>query len=167
MEEIVLQQLMPRFELRDRISALDVSAMVGVHVCTAIDQSPDDGPWDVGNGDDTRGLEKLKRWRARTRPESFFEELDRMITEEPGVRFFLCTDRPEHYDVFLSRYGKARIVRLADKRFGPGTEQAESALVELYLLSRTRLIVGSGFSAFTDVAARLGGRVARLAGQDF
>jgi len=167
MEEIVLQQLIPKFDLRKRISALSVSNMIGVHVRTEGGMSFHDNSWDEPGNWSTREVRKLNKWRGRTQPENFFDEIDLLIKKEPNVRFFLCTDRPEHYDAFLTRYGKARISYIPRERFDRSREQLESAVVDLYLLSQTRYILGSGFSYFSDVAERLGGKSIRLAGQDF
>ena len=167
MEEIALRQLIPRYELQKRISELDVSNMIGVHVRTEGGTEFNDNPWDSHDNWSVEETRKLCKWRTRTQPEQFFEEIDRLITTEPDVRIFLCTDRPEHYESFLNRYGALRITFTAKNRFDRSLAQLQSAVVDLYLLSKTRFILGSSFSYFSDVVQQLGGKSIKLAGQDF
>ena len=141
--------------------------MIVVHVRTEDGMSFHDNFWDEPGNWSTGEVRKLNKWRGRTQPENFFDEMDRLIKKEPNVRFFLCTDRPEHYDAFLTRYGKARIAYIPREKFDRSRQQLESAVVDLYFLSQTRHILGSGFSYYSDVAERLGGKSIRLAGQDF
>ena len=83
------------------------------------------------------------------------------------MKFFLCTDRPEHYESFLNRYGRERIYHIPRKHFDRSQKQIETALIDLYLLSQTRYILGSSYSCFSDVAAILGTSRILRAGEGF
>jgi glycosyltransferase involved in cell wall biosynthesis len=166
-EEIVLQQLMPKQEIRQQIARHDVSNMIGLHVRTEGGNVNTDNPWDAAEHFSEREFEHIDKWRKYSQLDTFFDELDRIILEEPDVRFFLCTDRPEHYKSFLNRYGRERIYHIPRKHFDRSQKQIETALIDLYLLSQTRYILGSSYSSFSDVAAILGTSRILRAGEDF
>ncbi len=45
--------------------------------------------------------------------------------------------------------------------------QIQTALIDMLLLSKTKVIWGSNWSSFTEIAHRIGGQQLRLAGVDF
>jgi hypothetical protein len=166
-EDIVLQKLIQNNSIRNEIASHMVSNMIGLHVRTEGGNVNTDNPWDAAEHFSEREFEHIDKWRKYSQLDTFFDELDRIILEEPDVRFFLCTDRPEHYQSFLNRYGRERIFHIPRKHFDRSQKQIETALIDLYLLSQTRYILGSSFSCFSDVAAILGTSRILRAGEGF
>ncbi|GAB0490953.1 hypothetical protein MMPV_002195 [Pyropia vietnamensis] len=109
----------------------------------------------------------MEMWRRKSNYRTFLAEMKRIIAEEdPKAKFYVATDT---YDVVaeLERELPGRIVsvpRTCDDRNG---ECVRMALLDMYCLSRTRSLLGSNWSSFTEAAERLGGIKAKLAGQDF
>lgn len=97
----------------------------------------------------------------RINVERFFEEIDRVLRVETAAKIFLATDADIVIERFEERYGSivmtsgddaTAVVRgTADNVVG-----LRMALVDLLLLSRTNLLLGSFFSSFSTVAAVIG-----------
>ncbi|MEM6725157.1 MAG: hypothetical protein AAF598_14050 [Bacteroidota bacterium] len=88
--------------------------------------------------------------------EWFLQQMDQQLDQYPDAHFFLSTDDPEVIRSFRSRYGARLIQRSASfDRKDPGA--IREALIDLYLLSRTQLVLGSYFSSFSLTAAQIGG----------
>ena len=90
--------------------------------------------------------------------EAFEAAMKRVVA--PGVRFFLATDCAATQLRFLTTfpdrvvcYDKAWV----DSVFGVPKGGQREALVEMLLLSRTRHIIGTRWSTFGQMAARMGG----------
>jgi hypothetical protein len=90
----------------------------------------------------------------------FFAEIDEILDRKPDTRIFLACDSPEVVGEFREYLG-GKITTL----FGswgdtlPGVVDPEGmkmALADLLLLSKTRRILGSYFSSFSEIAAVLG-----------
>ena len=97
----------------------------------------------------------------RSPDDAFFSRMDRLLAADPGTTFFLATDSGETEERFRSRYGSAMFTN-ADKRFVPSLpgepkENQRDAVIDLFALARTRLILGSHYSTFSRMAAAIGG----------
>ena len=79
----------------------------------------------------------------------------RMRQESGGTRFFLATDNEEEKQRIAAAFPHRVITspRPADRRTLQGMEDAA---VEMFTLSRTRLILGSAYSTFSSAAAGIG-----------
>jgi len=94
---------------------------------------------------------------AERSPEKIFvEKMSVEIERDPHARFFLCTDDSEVERRFKEAFG-SRVRTHSREKSRSAPEGVRSALVDLYCLSRTRKIIGSYQSSFSEVAARLGG----------
>jgi hypothetical protein len=88
--------------------------------------------------------------------ELFIERMRREVDQDPEVRFFLATDDPMTEERVRSCFpGKVttRPKVLARDR----AEGARDALVDMLVLSRCRLILGSYWSSFSETASELSG----------
>lgn len=88
--------------------------------------------------------------------DSFIARMEQEVEREPETRFFLATDDPETERVVRARFLGSVVTRpkvfARDKASG-----VRDALVDVLLLSRCRLIIGSHWSSFSETAAELGG----------
>lgn len=85
----------------------------------------------------------------------FMSEMDAKISENPKVKFYLATDDERTKKEFSGKYGD-RIVfskKAANRHTMEGIKQAAT---EMLVLSKTRRIVGSYYSSFSEAAAILG-----------
>jgi hypothetical protein len=95
--------------------------------------------------------------RAESPIETFIDALDRELHEHPETVFFVSTDEPSVEQQLEERYSN-HVLTLKAKTLARDTlAGAEDAVIDLFCLSRTRKILGSHWSSFSDVAARIGG----------
>ena len=109
----------------------------------------------------------IDSWRERSHYTAFVERLDALISE--GARsIFVASDSPEAYQVLTERYGN-KISCLPREVYDRSAEQLIYALADLLLLSRAPIMLGSGWSSFTEIAHRLASGIQRLelSGRDF
>jgi hypothetical protein len=88
--------------------------------------------------------------------EVFEKAMDREMSINPNTNFYLCSDDKEIKDYFQK--GKwSEKVKVPD---GPLSRDSEEGIIqaacELYALSKTRKILGSYWSSFGEIAAKLG-----------
>lgn len=88
--------------------------------------------------------------------ELFTDKMDFEITQDREVRFFVSTDDQLLKQELKKRYG-LRIITCEDVGDRYTVKGEEDAVVDLFLLSKTRKIYGSFWSSFSEVAAKIGG----------
>jgi hypothetical protein len=88
--------------------------------------------------------------------EAFIERMQEEISQDPGAIFFLSTDDPETEQAVKDSFPGKVLTR--PKVFARNqTEGVRDALVDLLVLSKCRLILGSYWSSFSDAASELSG----------
>ena len=170
--------------------------MVGLHVRNVFDV-----PRDVVTASDAKGAaarnganveygkvaaEKLMQWRTASHWTNFVSHMQHMQAEHarhfppsetPPLRFYLAADSLEAYDGLRAKFGDAlvstqRPCASAGRCDFRDCASLRYSLADLINLARTRLILGPGYSSFSEVATRMGGNFQRaltiqLAGRDF
>jgi hypothetical protein len=130
-------RFVPRDTIRERIDAVmkGYSAhTVGVHI--------------------RRADSKLSIQTSTT--DKFVCIMNETLKKEPDTTFFLSTDSPEEELLLSGEFGEK--VLFTKKELSRNSEQGiMDALVDLYCLGGTRKIIGSYYSSFSEVAARLQG----------
>jgi hypothetical protein len=106
----------------------------------------------------------------RSTDAAFIARLDRIVRSRPASSFFLATDSETTQEFFRDRYGD-RILADLEKRFVPSVynerkDNQRDAVVDLFALARTRMILGSHYSTFSQSAALLGGVRLRVVVED-
>ena len=99
--------------------------------------------------------------------EAFELEIDDILNAEPATRFFLATDCEETQERFCRRYPGRMLIypkSFVGSTHGAAKRGQSDAVVELFLLSRTRRVLGTAASSFGGVAAQVGGIAMRAAG---
>lgn len=87
--------------------------------------------------------------------DGFILEMEECLKQDPSTRFFLATDDEDTELVLKARF-KERII-IQQKRFGRDSVAAiQDAVVDLFALSKTNLILASYSSLFSETAAILG-----------
>ena len=79
------------------------------------------------------------------------KEMDNIVKGTPNQVFFLCCDNDEAYNTILG-LKKYNIVYMKKTVYDRSVEQVKSAVVDLILLSKTKYILGSNWSSFTEIA---------------
>lgn len=87
----------------------------------------------------------------------FYDIMDTEISKNNTLRFFVATDDDTELRKLFNKY-ENRIMYYS-KRSLKRTDNVAivDALVDLYCLSKTRKVIGSHWSSFSDIAARWGG----------
>jgi hypothetical protein len=89
-------------------------------------------------------------------PDHLFEEvMDKAIAEDETTAFFLATDNADTEKHFRNRYGK-RIFTYDKIISRTSIKGVQDALVDVYLLSRTKKVYASFYSSFSEAAADIG-----------
>lgn len=81
--------------------------------------------------------------------------MQRMHQEDKAISFYLATDSEEVKQEMIQEFGN-RIITSPNKAQRNNLDGMQEALVELYTLSRTSLILGSSHSTFSITAAEIG-----------
>jgi len=88
--------------------------------------------------------------------ELFEKTMDRMIMEQNDTLFYLATD-DESVRFKLKEKYQNRLITASGLISRSSEQGILDAVSELYLLSRCSLILGSYYSSFSEMAARIGG----------
>jgi hypothetical protein len=155
-------------KLKGAVAASTDSFLVGVHIRSlSLDKETGIDALREYGRDDT---EVLAYWRNQSRADQFWQEMQRLVYRDPSTVFFLASDSAsvvaDANHLFRTRLHTNTLPS------GPcdsnrGLVCLQVALADMIVLSRTRNILGSPWSSFTEVAQRFGGAIVRLAGVDF
>ena len=87
---------------------------------------------------------------------AFIESMRREVDEDSNVKFFLATDSPQ-VEQQMKEIFSGRIITHAKSSLDRNNPVAiQDALIDLYCLSRTRKLIGSYWSSFTNTASEIG-----------
>ncbi|RBI84727.1 hypothetical protein DRV85_12320 [Rhodosalinus halophilus] len=142
----------------------DISAHVRMEAGPGRDQNSYDRPENWLASDH----ELIHKWRESSHFSRFTKRIDALIEEGTADTVFVAADLPETYDEFLKRYGD-RIAWLPRELYDRSSDQLQYALADALLLGRARLMLGSTWSSFSELATRLAPGVLNreMSGKDF
>lgn len=86
--------------------------------------------------------------------EGFIDAINAEIANNKAATFFLATDSTETETILKSAFGD-RILTRQRKLDRDSNEGIQDALIDLYCLARTKKIIGSYYSSFSEIAAQL------------
>ena len=103
---------------------------------------------------------------AYSKTENFIDLMNREISANPDVKFFLATDDKDE-ESLLRKTFPGRIVSNENRTLRRDSlDGMYDALLDLYCLAACKKIIGSYYSSFTDTAAALGNIPKLIAGID-
>jgi len=138
--------------------------MVSVHVRKGQDGSSYD---DVSKWSEAKRLQ-WRTWRSLSTPETFVCEMLTMMDKHPGLKFVVCSDSADTFKEMEKSFPAGTIFEQERKDgFDRSVEQVQSALVDIILISKTRVLLGSQWSSFTELSRRWSDVELRLAGMAF
>lgn len=86
----------------------------------------------------------------------FVNRINEELKVSPQTKFYLATDDMEEESLFINEFGE-HIIKYKKRSLDRNSPIAiQDALIDLYNLSRCRLVLGSYYSSFSDVAALWG-----------
>lgn len=100
-------------------------------------------------------------WATEKSPISLFTDY---IEKHSQEKFYIATDSPDIKYLLRHLYGKERIIinNYVNERNSP--QGIIDAYAEMLLLSRSKIIIGSQYSSYDEVAAKIGGiKIIKLA----
>lgn len=164
-----LRKLQPVKMVEDHLKLLEeqgLSSAIGVHIrnrTLAADIKNVDFNKEYGS----EAAVTMEHWRSQSSYSNFVAEMKRILEEGDGeIHFYIATDTwtliPLMEELFPGRILSTK--RTCDER---DSACVKYAVIDMYALSRTRELLGSNWSSYTEMAERLGGLKAKLAGQDF
>lgn len=143
-----LKLLKPKKEIQKKINNFskkyNLKKMVGVH---------------IRRGDYMYGKEGLGKVSS---DDKFFEEMKRISVKNPKIQFFLCTDCGDTEKKYIEEFGKKIVIFPKTTRVRTSIKATQEGLIDLILLSKTKYILGTYFSTFTEIAWWLGGCKAKV-----
>lgn len=86
----------------------------------------------------------------------FIEEIKNIIDKNPDTLFFVASDSLEEKSVLIQQFGN-RILTSHEHVSRLDRKGMEDAVIDLYKLSRTKMIIGTYYSSFSETAAIVGG----------
>jgi len=95
--------------------------------------------------------------------ENFEEEIKKILKINPSQKFLLCTGSKKTECKFIKKFGNKIIVipkhsqEFIDPNYKGGPIQIKEALIDLMSLSKTKFILGTWGSSFTEMAWRISG----------
>jgi len=189
-----IQRLVPVPAVADKL--VSDKGMVGLHVRNVFDAPRDATTTKVTLGKDamreaqkeygTQGTRMLMRWRKASHWTNFVPRIVSLLQEhgyrhpqgleQQPLHFYLAADSQDAYGSLSKRFPS----RMLFTPRGCASERCDFrdctgmqySLIDMMNLARTRLILGSGWSSYSEVAAYWGGEEGRpipmlMAGRDF
>lgn len=89
--------------------------------------------------------------------EAFINKMNDFLAEDGELRFFLATDDQLTKNAIVDCFGKERIITNGRKATRSTADGMKDAWCDMIRLSQTKLILGSYYSSFSEVASYLGG----------
>ncbi len=163
-----LRRLQPNAVVRHLVASVRRPNDVAVHIRmeggTDVEHLPYESPVNWTEA----AHREIDHWRKRSHFSYFLRRLDHLIAEDTAKTIFLACDTPEARHALTQRYG-GRIACLPHQITGRSTPALVHALADALLLGRAPRLLGSTWSSFTELAARLAPRPLKveLSGRDF
>jgi len=94
----------------------------------------------------------------RLSPDNAFEErIANEITKDPKVKFYLASDDENIKKQIIEKFDAPdRFIFIQEKTERNSLAGMKTAVVELFCLSKTKKIIGSNYSSYSNIAAELG-----------
>lgn len=164
-----MRHALSELQLQPHISAMvdsiNVTGFIGVHIQNKDPRT--ELPNISNNTYSDGGWKKLIFWRQSVSVSLFATEISHILKKYPNQSFFLSTDsektRKELNNLFPGR------IRSLDGETCENRSQIciSFATVDLWILSRTKEILGSPYSSFSEVAGLLANKTTKYASIDF
>ena len=97
------------------------------------------------------------QWAIEHSPIQLFEEyVNKEIEKDNHVKFYVASDDLSCIEYFKEKFGNCIITACGEKTRNT-VSGIQQAIVELFALSSCKYIIGSYYSSFSEMAAKLGG----------
>ncbi|MEP2651764.1 MAG: hypothetical protein ABJH06_07185, partial [Paraglaciecola sp.] len=167
-ENEFIQTLKPTAEIQAFINQLDVENCLAAHVRMEAGKGLDHNTYDSVENWTQEGHDELHFWRDKSHFSNFIKRIDALIEENNELKIFLATDLEENYKVFEDYYGD-RLIYLKRDLYDRSKEQIKYGLADAILLSKSKKLLGSTWSSFSELAMRMSKTYSsiEMSGKDF
>lgn len=160
-----LRNLVPSAPVRKIIDSFpDMSRCIGVHIRN---KSPKNEIKLNKNEYPTDGWNDLMKYRKAAKAEVFISEMEAIMTKDPDTCFFVSGDNEASKTSIQKAFETSHVWVLEGSCDDRTVNCLHKALAELYILGRTKRILGSFWSSYSEVAGLLVGKRPIYAGKDF
>lgn len=104
---------------------------------------------------------RRKDWKSQKNMSYYFNHMDKFSTKNSDVSFYVCSDDESSLTEIRERYSNVHVYPARSLTRG-SSEAIEDALIELLLLSRTKVLIGTPGSTFSAMAQCIGGMPANF-----
>jgi hypothetical protein len=167
-ENEVLRSLVPSQAVQALVQSVSVKNCIGVHVRMEAGKGLDHNSYDSNENWSQTSHDEIQYWRGKSHYSAFIRRIDQLLDGMPDRNVFLATDLPENYKIFQQQYG-SRCLYLPRTAYDRSREQIVYALADAMLLSQCKLLLGSTWSSFSELAMRLSTTFSsvEMSGKDF
>ncbi len=166
-ENIFLRKLvMLQDDIQAIIDQYDVKDRIGVHIRQGGGKGHDQSAWNRPENWSKKGQEEMYYWREQSKPAVFIKKMHAILKKDPEAKFYLATDEAESYALMNENF-KDKLMYVEREVFDRSTEQQKFALIDIILLSKTKRMLGSNWSSFSEIAHRIGEMPYEKSGIDF
>jgi hypothetical protein len=147
-EDKILWSFRPVTGIMNKVEAIlskSIKPLVGVHIRTC----------------DIYGYHMVKSQKLHPEHKDHFTHSETLVEDlsgfvKAGYDIFVCSDDPNQEKAVIDAYPGSVIRQEKSDDWRTNVNGMHEALVDLYTLARTKLIVGTGGSQFSELASRLG-----------
>lgn len=163
-----LRDLQPTDVVRDLVDSVRSPNDLSIHIRMEGGAEAQHLPYESAANWTAEAQQEIDHWRKRSHFTRFLPRLDQLIAQGLAGKVFLATDTQSVYAEFETRYGD-RVTRLPRPASDRSTPSIIYALTDAILLGQAPRLLGSTWSSFSELAARLAVTplTVELTGRDF
>ncbi|MBC7740107.1 MAG: hypothetical protein H7245_23500 [Candidatus Saccharibacteria bacterium] len=167
-ENLWIRNLQPNEVVRALVASVRSPNDLGVHVRMEGGPEAEHLPYESPRNWTAAAHQEIGHWRKRSHFRHFLPRLDQLIAQGLANKVFLAADTQGVYAEFEARYGN-RIAWLPRPSSDRSAQSIVYALADALLLGRAPRLLGSTWSSFSELAARLSPApmTVELTGRDF
>ena len=168
-EAVVLRYLVPIKEVSVRVFQTEIennafANVIGVHI--RMGQDPAVHKYEDVSNYSSSSKYSVQKWRSAADWTFFAKKMESILSEDPKQIFYIACDRQETYDNLTNMF-KNKIIYTKRTDYDRSLKQNVFALIDMYLLSKCKYILGSNWSSYSEVAHKISGKKMYIAGIDF
>lgn len=167
-ENEFIQNLKPVEEVKALVASVRNPNDVSVHIRMEGGFKDETLPYESPHNWSEEDHKAIDFWRGQSHFSRFMTCIDRMLAEGEINTIFLAADKAEVYKQFAAKYHD-KVSWLNRNIYDRSMMQLRFALADAILLSRSKLLFGSTWSSFTELAQRLAveSLSVKMSGKDF
>jgi hypothetical protein len=148
-----VKSLHPHPDILNMANKYDVNGVIGVHIRQSDDADLAPKVHEEYLNTNAETLSNVEFWRKRSSLELFRAKIANILETESDAKFFIATDTRENVHILRNEF-PGRIEYMEEACALRTATCIRTALAEMIVLSRTKFLLGSAWSSFTEGVAR-------------